>query len=374
MISLKIRLTALGIGAGLATGLGLLLAYYLVGETIYTMMTGAAIGLLLATLLSYFALGFLSRSINGLINYSDKIVAGDLTLSSKDFKTTGEFNKLGLNLERICKGMLAYFTRSRDNIEILDRSGDTILAGTEKISEGAQGQANQIQKLLSSVEEFATAARHAAKEAEDAAEVAANTERAAQLGGEILEKVVEGMNVIHQRINELGDKSNEIGQIILVIEDIAAQTNLLALNAAIEAARAGEYGRGFAVVAEEVRGLAERSSNATKEISLLINNIQEGINDAVKVVQSGIETTGEAGDSFKAIQEQVAETLVTIRDVTDFARNQAVTSESLVEGAQAIAAVSEEAAASTEETTAVVQELPVLSEKIRHTIAVFGVK
>ncbi|MTI83128.1 MAG: methyl-accepting chemotaxis protein [Firmicutes bacterium] len=374
MISLKIRLTALGIGAGLATGLGLLLAYYLIGELIYPMMAGAAIGLLVATLLSYFALGFLSRSIQGLINYSDKIVAGDLTLSSKDFKTTGEFNKLGLNLERICKGMLAYFTRSRDNIEILDRSGDTILAGTEKISEGAQEQANQIQKLLSSVEEFATAARHAAKEAEDAAEVAANTEQAAQLGGEILEKVVEGMNVIHQRINELGDKSNEIGQIILVIEDIAAQTNLLALNAAIEAARAGEYGRGFAVVAEEVRGLAERSSNATKEISLLINNIQDGINDAVEVVQSGIETTGEAGDSFKAIQEQVAETVVTIRDVTDSARNQVVTSENLVEGAQAIAAVSEEAAASTEETTAVVQELPVLSEKIRHTISVFGVK
>ncbi len=374
MISLKIRLTALGIGAGLATGLGLLLAYYLIGEVIYPMMAGAAIGLLVATLLSYFALGFLSRSIQGLINYSDKIVAGDLTLSSNDFKTTGEFNKLGLNLERICKGMLAYFTRSRDNIEILDRSGDTILAGTEKISEGAQEQANQIQKLLSSVEEFATAARHAAKEAEDAAEVAANTEQAAQLGGEILEKVVEGMNVIHQRINELGDKSNEIGQIILVIEDIAAQTNLLALNAAIEAARAGEYGRGFAVVAEEVRGLAERSSNATKEISLLINNIQDGINDAVEVVQSGIETTGEAGDSFKAIQEQVAETVVTIKDVTDSARNQVVTSENLVEGAQAIAAVSEEAAASTEETTAVVQELPVLSEKIRHAIAVFGVK
>ncbi|UTW69580.1 hypothetical protein KHA80_23095 [Anaerobacillus sp. HL2] len=109
-----------------------------------------------------------------------------------------------------------------------------------------------------------------------------NTVDVAERGGRAIRETVSGMRDINKRITELSSKSVQIGEIIEVIDDIAEQTNLLALNAAIEAARAGEAGKGFAVVADEVRKLAERSGKATKEISELINSIQENTKDSVK--------------------------------------------------------------------------------------------
>lgn len=373
MTSVKARLTIFGFLASLLIGIAIVAGFYLKSDSLYTVAGGALLGVIIATLLFFILAGALSRAIEGLIDYSGKIVQGDLTLSS-DTGALGEFSTLGLNLEKICKGMIAYFSRSLENIKSLDQVGGHISASTEQISTGSQDQANQVQQLLRSVEEFAASARHSADEAEGAARVASNTDRAARLGGEALEKVVEGMNLINKRITELGDNSSKIGQIIGVIDDIAAQTNLLALNAAIEAARAGEHGRGFAVVAEEVRHLAESSGSATKEISQLVTTIQQGTEGAVEAVEQGISLTGEAGESFRSIQVLLAETSTLIQDLTASARNQAATSEGLVGSAEAIAAVTEEAAATTEETAAVAQELSVLSKKIKKSVSVFKIK
>jgi len=372
MATVKARLTAFGFGAGLLLSLTVIASYYINGRNVYVLAGGALAGAALGTVLFYLLAGSLSKAISGLIEYSDEIVKGNLTLAA-DTRAMGEFSTLGLNLEKICKGMIAYFSRSLENIKTLDQAGSLISESTEKISRGTQEQAGQVQQLLRSVEEFAASARLSADEAEGAAQLAASTDRAARLGGEALEKVVEGMNTINKRISELGENSARIGQIISVIEDIAAQTNLLALNAAIEAARAGEHGRGFAVVAEEVRQLAESSGSATQEIGSLVVTIQQGTVGAVEAVEQGINLTGNAGESFRSIQELVAQTLSLIQDLAESARKQAATSEALVGSAEAIAAVTEEAAASAEETAAVAQELPVLSKKIKNTVSVFKI-
>lgn len=372
MNSVKARLTVYGFCAGLLTGLVVVGSFYLSGGNTYILAGGAFAGVLLGTLLFYLLSSPLSKAINYLIGFSEQIVQGDLTLSS-DTKAIGEFSVLGLNLEKICKGMSAYFSRSLENVKVLDQAGEHISASTSQISRGTQDQAVQVQKLLQSVEDFTASAKRSAEEAEGAARLATSTDQAARLGGESLKKVVDGMNLINNRIAELGENSSKIGQIIDVIDDIAAQTNLLALNAAIEAARAGEHGRGFAVVAEEVRHLAENSGEATKEISQLVTTIQERTKESVEAVEQGIVLIENAGESFRSIQELITETTSLIQNLATSARNQSATSEILLGSAQTIAAVTEEAAASTEETAAVAQELPTFSNKIVKSVSVFKI-
>ena len=373
MISVKAKLTILGFCVSLLVGAVIWASIYLFGNKLTTITVGALMGALFGTLFFYLLAGFLSNAMNSLIDYSDKIVLGDLTRASNT-KLIGKFGTLGQNFEKLCSGLGTYFSRSLKHVTTLDLVGGHISASTEQISRGTREQSTQVQQLLASVEEFAAGAEHSAKEAEEASQVAENTLSAARLGGEALEKVVEGMNLINMRMAELGENSSKVGQIIGVIDDIAAQTNLLALNAAIESARAGEQGRGFAVVAEEVRHLAESSGSATKEIIKLINSIQQSTGEAIDAVKQGVGLIGEANESFRSIRSLITKTLNTIRDLAESARNQAATSEESVSNAKAIVTITEKTAAITEETAAVAVNLAEISKRIKKVISVFKIK
>jgi methyl-accepting chemotaxis protein len=172
-------------------------------------------------------------------------------------------------------------------------------------------------------------------------------------------------------VKELGEKGQQIGEIVQTIEDIAQQTNLLALNAAIEAARAGDQGKGFAVVADEVRKLAERSALATQEIATLITSVREGVDLAVKAmdastneVQEGAARSKEAGEALKQIISATAR-------VTKATETNQVAVQQMIKGAEqvtmsitAAASVSEENAASAEELSAGTQQVYASTETV----------
>ncbi|MGA9120472.1 MAG: methyl-accepting chemotaxis protein, partial [Bacteroidota bacterium] len=207
----------------------------------------------------------------------------------------------------------------------------------------------------------------------------------AELGGQVVDETVVGMKRIAEVVNKsaatvkaLGKSSDQIGEIIGVIDDIADQTNLLALNAAIEAARAGEQGRGFAVVADEVRKLAERTTKATKEIAGMIKAIQADTTGAVssmaegtKEVDEGIKLADKAGVSLNEIVEVSQKVTDMVSQIAAASEEQSSASEQISKNVEAISTVTAETAQGVQQIARAAEDLNRLTENLQQLLSRF---
>jgi len=239
----------------------------------------------------------------------------------------------------------------------ISTSSAQIRAASEEQATGVAGQSSAISQVTTTIEELDTTATRIAKNAENVARIAGDTLTGMQ---EINAKV----NDTSRKILSLGEKSQSIGNITKLIDDIADQTNLLALNAAIEAARAGEVGRGFAVVAQEVRKLAERSSESTEEIRQLINEIQGETNSTIMSIEGSTKWV-------KKGLEMIEETAKSAKEISIATQQQKFASDQVVQAMREIDSVTKQFVSSTRQATASAAQLSTLSEELKSAISDF---
>jgi methyl-accepting chemotaxis protein len=232
-----------------------------------------------------------------------------------------------------------------------------ISTASNDLSRRTEQQASSLEETAAALDEITATVKKAAEGATHARKVVAGTKEDAERSGEVVRKAVEAMGGIEK-------SSQQIGQIIGVIDEIAFQTNLLALNAGVEAARAGDAGRGFAVVASEVRALAQRSAEAAKEIKALIST-------STTQVGEGVQLVAETGKSLESIMSKVAEINTVVSDIAAGAQEQATGLQQVNTAVNEMDKVTQQNAAMAEEATAAGRSLAQEAETLTSLVAQF---
>jgi methyl-accepting chemotaxis protein len=321
------------------------------------MLVAFLIVAIIAGIIGWFmVIRFVVRPVHKVVTMAETLANGDLSVANVEIKTRDEMYTLAEALNKVkasFNGVLGKLRNSSD--EIADATAQ-LATTSSQIVEGTQKQSSQSAQAATAMEEMSATVVEVAKNSQNAADSASETQEIAVSGGDVVKKAVQGMMNVADTVKEsattveaLGKSSDEIGAIISVINDIADQTNLLALNAAIEAARAGEQGRGFAVVADEVRKLAEKTTKATKEIADMIKTIQNdtkgamsSMHEGTKQVEEGVQLASEAGESLQQIVSSVDRVTDMVRQIATAAEEQSATSEEISSNIGGIAEVANE--------------------------------
>lgn len=264
-------------------------------------------------------------------------------------------------------------------------SAEKTQATASRLSEASAHQAREIASASAAITDMAESMESVSKDAQGSVDVAHKSLEIAQTGAGIVRRSIKGMDTIREQIQEtskrikrLGESSQEIGDIVGLITEIADQTNILALNAAIQASTAGEAGRGFAVVADEVQRLAERAGNATKQIEALVKTIQADTNEAVSSMEasttnvvSGAKMAEDAGEALIEIENVSDELAELIQGISNSASRQASVAMDVSNTMNVIQEITLQTSEGTEETSASIGNLSELANELRKSVAGF---
>jgi methyl-accepting chemotaxis protein len=345
------------------------------------------------------SLATMVEHLRSLAGAADRVATGDLTVDVQPRSARDRLGAAFAGLVAELRTAVTQMSRSATSVagasELVasssadaGRAVEEIARALGDVASGAERQVRSVTSARATTEQVAGATTASAHDAHETSRAADEARSAAGVGAETVARATDAMVAVReasaeagQAIRELGAKSQRIGGIVDTITAIAEQTNLLALNAAIEAARAGEQGRGFAVVAEEVRKLAEESSDAAKSISTLVSEIRSETDRTVTVVEAGAErgelgasTVAEARDAFtriaasiEVVSERVSQVSAAVEQIAEGAAHVSNDIVEVASVAEQSSATVQQVSASAEETSASTQQIAASAQELSRT-------
>jgi len=345
--------------------------------------------LVLAGTLVAIGLGiFISRSITTplgeAVSVANSLAEGDLTVNV-DVTSKDETGQLMAALQHMVENLRDMISSTVEISTGIASASNQLHSTSTQIATGAEEVASQTNTVATASEEMSATSSDIARNCSMAADASRQTTESANAGAKVVGETICGMNVIADRVRQtsktieaLGARSEQIGDIVGTIEDIADQTNLLALNAAIEAARAGEHGRGFAVVADEVRALAERTTKATREIGEMIKAIQKETQEAVKAMDEGVRevekgavSSQKSGEALEEILERISEVTMQVNQIATAAEEQTATTGEVTSNIQQITEVVHQTARGADETAGAAAQLATQAQDLQNLVSRF---